>query len=168
MKRVVTSGKLATLLAVCLMTAIVLPAGMPVARAASGETPVTGYGAAGDVVTPLHAAISISKLAPVGQPVTVTCSVTADQDAPGTTVQIELPANARRASGELAWQGDLLAGETTSVAATVVFDAGGDTTLLCRTLRTIDDKNSWGDLAALYLSVGQDTTSEGFAPSAPE
>ena len=168
MKRVVTSGKLATLLAVCLMTAIVLPAGMPVARAASGETPVTGYGAAGDVVTPLHAAISISKLAPVGQPVTVTCSVTADQDAPGTTAQIELPANARRASGELVWQGDLLAGETTSVAATVVFDAGGDTTLLCRTLRTIDNKNSWGDLAALYLSVGQDTTSEGFAPSAPE
>ena len=82
-------------------------------------------------------------------------------------MQIELPANARRADGDLAWQGDLAAGQSISVSATVVFDAGGDTTVLCRTLRQIDAKNSWGDLAALYLSVGETATQEGFAPVPP-
>lgn len=160
--------RLVTLVSLALVVAALLPtAGVPAALAAGDTQGVTGLGASRDVVTPLHAVLSLDRLPPIGKPATMTCLVTTDEAAPGTTIQIELPTNARRADGDLAWQGDLAAGQSISVSATVVFDAGGDTTVLCRTLRQIDAKNSWGDLAALYLSVGETATQEGFAPVPP-
>ncbi len=160
--------RLVTLASLALIVAALLPTGgVPAALAADDTQGVTGLGASRDVVTPLHAVLSLDRLPPIGKPATMTCRVTADEAAPGTTIQIELPSNACRADGDLAWQGDLAAGQSISVSTTVVFDAGGDTTLLCRTLRQIDAKNSWGDLAALYLSVGATATQEGFAPVPP-
>ena len=119
--------RLVTLASLALIVAALLPtAGVPAAHAAGNTQGATGLGAAGDVTTQLHAVLSIDQLQPIGKPATVTCQVTADQAAPGTSVQIELPVNARRASGDLAWQGDLAAGQSISVSATVVFDAGGE------------------------------------------
>jgi len=144
------------------ITAMVHANGYQTSAATQG---VTGLGATGDVTTPLHAVLSINQLPPIGKQATVTCRVTTDQPAPGTTIKIELPANARSVNGDLEWEGDLAAEQ--SISATVVFDSGGDTTVLCRTLRQIDAKNSWGDLAALYLSIGQTATKKGFASVPP-
>lgn len=125
---------------------------------------VRALGSSGDVTTPLHAILSIDSLPRLGQQAAVTCEVTADRAAPGTTATLELPANARRTAGDLSWRGDLAAGESASFTARIVFDTPADSTILCRTQRAVDRRNSWGDLAALYLGVGLDATREGFAP----
>ena len=122
--------RLVTLMSLALIVAALMSSAAVPAALAAGDTPgVTGLGTSRDVVTPLHAVLSLDRLSPIGKPATMTCRVTADQTAPGTSVQIELPANAERANGDLAWQGDLAAGQSISVSATVVFDAGGDTTV---------------------------------------
>lgn len=134
------------------------------APAAPTGPALVAYGASRDVVTPIHVKVMLDRLSVPGQETTVTCEVTADLDAPGTTATIELPANARYIGGELAWSGYIRKNETISFSAKIVFDAAGDTTILGRALRKIDARNAWGDLAAVYLSVGVAASRAGFAP----
>jgi hypothetical protein len=117
--------------------------------------------------TPIHAELSIDELPPLGEPATLTCEVSSALAAPGTTAQIELPAGAHLVDGDLSWEGNLRAGRSISFKATVTFNAAGDAAVFCRALRPIDANNSWGDLAALYLSVGRGETESGFAPVGP-
>ncbi len=133
---------------------------------AQGARP--GPGIMEDVSTPIQAMLTIDDYPPVGQPATLTCEISSVLDAPNTTAQIELPANSRLVSGDLNWQGDLLAGTPIIFTATVVFDAPGDAAVFCRARRVIDAENSWGDLAELYLSISQKDSKDGFAPVAPE
>jgi hypothetical protein len=123
-----------------------------------------GRGSTGDVTTPLHAVVSIDALATVGKNATVTCEVSSDLDATGVTAQIELPGNVKVVRGRLGWRGDLTAKGRSSFRVTIQLEAGGDTAIYCRAQRILDEKNSWGDLAALYLSVGSSETHVGFAP----
>ncbi len=133
--------------------------------AALAAPPVlTAQGSSVDLVTPIHVGLALDRLAGVGQVVSVTCTITADEDAPGTQASIELPANVRRVGGELSWSGDLRQHETVSFSAKLLFDAPGNTTIRARALRRIDAHNSWGDLAALYLTVGTQSSRAGFAP----
>ena len=134
------------------------------AGARASAPAIDAHGAAVDVVTPLHVRVVIDQLNPVGVAMTVTCEVWADLDSPGTFAALELPANAHAAGGELNWQGDLAAGETVSFSTKVIFDSPGDSTILARARRTIDARNSWGDLAAAYLAVGLTESRAGFAP----
>ena len=108
----------------------------------------------------------LDRLPAIGKPATVTCELPPTRHSRHRGAD-GAPGQHKPANGDLAWQGIWPPGNRSSVSATVIFDAGGDTTVLCRTLRQIDAKNSWGDLAALYLSVGQTATREGFAPVPP-
>jgi hypothetical protein len=140
------------------------PALVPAAHTPGATPALIGLGATDDVVTPLHAKIYLDRLPKVGEVAVVTCEISADLDAEGTTATIELPPNAQLVDGELAWSGDLAASQTISFSARIVFDAPGDTTLLARTRRPLGNGDSWGDLAAAYLSVGTVTSQRGFAP----
>lgn len=132
----------------------------PIAAAA----PAVPGDALAEPATPLQVDLSIDRLAPLGQPETLTCVVSTAFDAPGTRATIELPANAELVGGALSWQGDLLAGQPVTLAATVIFKSGGDTAIACRALRVTEELDTWGDLDMVYLSVGQEQTLEGFAP----
>lgn len=118
--------------------------------------------------TPIQVEIQIDRLARLGETATLTCAVSTAYDAPGTRAAIELPANAELVSGALDWQGDLRAGQPQTLAATVVFKSGGDTAIRCRALRLTEELDTWGDLDAIYLSVGELETREGFSPVSPE
>jgi len=118
--------------------------------------------------TPIQAVLSIDSYPPIGQPATLTCEISSILEAPGTSAQIELPATARLLDGDTNWQGDLLAGESIKLVATIAFEAEGDMAVFCRAHRVIDAENSWGDLAGLYLSIGQTDSLAGFAPIVAE
>ena len=116
---------------------------------------------------PLYALLELNPLPTVGNPGLLTCTVSSDRDAPGTQVVIELPPDARLLSGNLTWQGDIAAGQPVTLSVSISFINGGDEALYCRTLRYIDQNNSWGDLAELYLNIGQQKSTLGYAPVPP-
>jgi hypothetical protein len=121
-----------------------------------------------DPHTPLYASLELNPLPTVGKPGILTCTVSSDRDAPGTQIEIELPADSQLLSGNLTWQGDIAAGQPVTLSVVVSFTSGGDQALYCRTLRYIDQDNSWGDLAELYLNIGQQKSMLGYAPVPPE
>lgn len=153
----------ATMLAALL--AMVLPILAPEPALTAAAAPDAPPGALIAPSTPIHVELAIDRLAPLGQPATLTCTVTTAFDAPGTQAAIELPASAKRVDGSISWQGDLLAGQQATLTATVVFTSRGDTAIRCRALRVVDESATWGDLDAVYLSVGDQETLEGFAPT---
>lgn len=117
--------------------------------------------------TPITVTLTIDQAPRLGDLATVTCQASASQPAPGTTLRLELPTAVQTEAGEASWQGDLAVDQPVTLSAKVRFTALGDTTIACRALRPIDDQNSWGDLKAIYLSIGQDQSQFGFAPISP-
>ena len=142
---------------------IVAPGGTPDAANAVSESHELDQEHWNTPSTPINAALSIDSYPPVGQPATLTCEISSVLEAPGTTAQIELPANARLLSGDINWQGDLVAGESVEISAKILFEVEGDAAVFCRAIRVIDAENSWGDLAELYLSIGQEDSQAGFS-----
>jgi hypothetical protein len=119
-----------------------------------------------DPNTPISATLRIDHLPTLGEPAKVDCIVSSKLDAPGTQVQIELPSDAKLLKGNLGWEGDILTGDSITVTATIAFSSIGNKGIFCRALRSLDDNNVWGDLAELYLSIGQEGSTLGF-PSIP-
>ncbi|MBK6432072.1 hypothetical protein [Candidatus Amarolinea dominans] len=149
--RTLQARRVCTICFVFALLITALPAGQALPAAAATGV-ISSAPSGGDPETPIHARLFLQAPATLGQPATLTCQVSSTQDAPGTTAQIELPGNVTRSVGSLTWQGDLTANQPVEIAVTVVFTAPGDTAILCRALHTVDARNSWGDLAALYLS----------------
>lgn len=114
--------------------------------------------------TPIQVDLQSDRLARLGETATLSCVVSTAIDAPGTHAAIELPANVELASGALSWQGDLLAGQSVTLNAMVLFKGAGDTAIACRALRSTEELDTWGDLDTIYLSVGEQETLDGFAP----
>ncbi len=114
--------------------------------------------------TPIKTSLAISHPPVLGAQATLSCKVTSIEQAPGTKIQIELPPHTQVIDGELDWQGDLFPGDGIQLSVSVSFDSEGDKAIFCRAIRKIDEHNSWGDLAALYLSVGSSQTESRFAP----
>ncbi len=123
---------------------------------------------AGDLHTPIEVELTIDNVPPLGGTATLICHVSSVLDAPGTTAQIELPPGVRLTAGDLTWQGDLTAGETVTLTASVVFDVGGDLAIFCRALRPLNATESWGDLDQVYVSISAGQGRMGFAPIAPQ
>lgn len=146
-----------------LVLSSLLPA---VAHAAPAMQPA-GPGRATMPRTPIEVTLTIDKAPPLGAVATVTCVATTSEAAPDTTMQIELPSGAQTDAGETRWQGDLAIDRPVTLSAQVRFNTLGDTTITCRALRPIDGGDTWGDLKAVYLSIGQDHSQFGFAPVAP-
>lgn len=133
------------------LLALAAPAGAEAARSTAPATPI-------------RAEIAIDTLAGVGQPVRVSCTVESLFDAPGVLVTLELPDNARAETGETGWIRSLAAGDRVSLDADVVFTSAGETSLFCRALYVRGPRSSWGDLAELHLTVGEERSELGFRP----
>lgn len=67
-----------------------------------------------------------------------------------------MPEGASLVSGNLTWQGDLKVGKTVSLFAEIVFRKVGHWAIEENAYRVVDEKNSWGDLDVIYLTVGID------------
>lgn len=116
--------------------------------------------------TPIQAKVSIDQYPPVGVQTTITCEISSAYDAPGTTAQMELPENTQVIDGSIDWQGDLLAGNPEMLSVSVVFSTPAEVSIFCRVFRPVDENEVWGDLAALYFTVGMDNQNsfKGWAP----
>ena len=151
--------------AASMLFVLVLLAGSvaPVVTGTTRQLPAF-QGKLAEPTTPITVSLSIDRYPPIGQPADLTCTMTSVFDAPGVAAQIELPANARLLKGDVQWNGDLLAGQIVQFGATIVFESEGDSAIFCRALRIIDKQNTWGDLSAVYLSIGTTESRNGFAP----
>jgi hypothetical protein len=116
-----------------------------------------------DVETPIQVNLSIDHYPAIGEPAQLKCEITTTEEAPGTTVDLELPNGSRLIDGNQAWTGDLHPDQPVELAATVAFDLAGDTSVFCRAHYQIDEQNSWGDLGELYFNVGATQGTEGYA-----
>lgn len=115
-------------------------------------------------VTPIEVDLAIDRLPLLDEPATVICTASSVADAPETAVVIELPDSVQLAGGSLSWRGALTPGQPAVVSATVVFKDTGDAAIRCRALSNVDERTTWGDMQAVYLSVGQEETLDGYAP----
>jgi len=120
------------------------------------------------VSTPIQTTLSMDHVPILGEPVIVTCEVASVLDAPHTTAQIELPDNTQVIEGTISWEGDIIVGEAIRFSATILFDTTGDKSIFCRSIRVVDEENSWGDLSALYISIGVMKSLKSYAPILPE
>ena len=136
----------------------------------------TAAGAQGEAITservpeldddnsPVKAVLEMDRLPLLNGAATLTCSVHSTIAAPGMVIQIELPEGATVRGGDLSWTGDLAAAEEVGFSATVTFSRPGDTAVSCRALSRLDERNSIGDLANIYFSLGETETRLGFRP----
>jgi hypothetical protein len=113
--------------------------------------------------SPIQAYISIDIYPPIGSPATVTCEISSAVNASLASAQIELPPNTKILNGDLDWEGSLLAGESQVFSAVILFEEPGDKAIFCRAQHVLDSENSYGDLAELYLSIGEDAGQIGYA-----
>ncbi|MBN1305662.1 MAG: pre-peptidase C-terminal domain-containing protein [Anaerolineales bacterium] len=113
--------------------------------------------------TPLTATLMIDQAPLPDTPATVTCLVSTSLDAPGTSIQLELPDNAQLVSGALSWQGDLYPDSPVALSATILFNSTGKSALFCRALKTVSEDEVWGDLGELYLEIGLQASRMGYS-----
>ena len=117
--------------------------------------------------TPITAILQMEPLPLIGESAALTCTVSSVFDAPGTSVQIELPADARVISGDPTWHGDILAGNSITLSISIVFTKGGDKAVYCRALRYVNEDETWGDLAEFYANIGSERSILGYATLSP-
>ncbi len=155
-----------TIAVVCLALILMLSSAVSVVKSAVNDRQPSENLA--EPATPITVSLTINQSPLLGQPADLTCTVSSAVDAPGVTAQLELPTAAHLLKGEARWSGDLSAGQSVQFSATIVFEAGGDAAIFCRALRIIDEQNVWGDLAAVYVSIGTTESHSGFAPISRE
>jgi hypothetical protein len=117
--------------------------------------------------TPIQVELSISEAPPLNTPALLTCTVSTTSDALDTTAQITLPDGATLVSGTLDWQGDLRVGEPVSFSAEIVFVETGNWRIEASARHVVDENNSWGDLEAIFLTIGVDHSEFGWPPTGP-
>jgi hypothetical protein len=112
--------------------------------------------------SPIKVNLSISKLPVLNERVEVTCTVVSRSDAPNSTAQIKLSKGAILIDGYLEWQGDLKANVPVSFSAQIAFEETGHHKIEATASYIIDDKNGWGDLDAIYLDIGTESSNFGW------
>ena len=114
--------------------------------------------------TPIEVDLAIDRLPLLDEPATVTCTASSVADVPETAVVIELPDSAQLAGGSLSWRGALDA----RPAGCRFSHRGLQGYRRCRhslpRASNVDERTTWGDMQAVYLSVGQEETLDGYAP----
>ncbi len=116
--------------------------------------------------TPIQVTLDIDRAPALGEVANVTASVTSVLPAPGTTLQIEVPAGAEVVSGETAWAGDLEEGEQVDLSLSLRFVQEGEWTIAATALRPVDADNTWGDVAQVFLTVKSESGQFGLAAPA--
>lgn len=115
--------------------------------------------------SPIKVELSISKLPILNEPVDLTCNVTSGRDAPNSTAQIKLSEGTSLINGNLEWQGDLIANIPVSLSAQIVFEETGHHTIEATAIHVINDNNSWGDIDAIFLDIGTESSTFGWPVS---
>ena len=118
--------------------------------------------AVSDVLTPITVNFSISKVPILNENADLVCRVVSIDDAPNTTAKIELPEGVQLMAGDISGSWDLKANVPVDLNATVRFTKNGDHRIVASAHRVVDENNSWGDLKALYLTIG--VTESMFSP----
>jgi hypothetical protein len=113
--------------------------------------------------TPIRVQLKIDKLPALRQTATLRCEAGTAMDAPGTTIDLNLPDGVQLTGGSAHWSGKLVPGSPVVVSATARFTKLGDSEISCRAHRQIDPGNSWGDMATVYVSIGAKQSQSGFA-----
>ncbi len=131
------------------LSLLVIAAGAECAVCQGAATP-----APGGPSTPITLDVSISRVPLVGENAVITATVTSIFDAPGTTVTIKIPEGAELVGGALSGTYDLVANSPQSMEATIRFTTAGDYTIEVLARHVVDDSSVWGDLKALYLTIG--------------
>jgi hypothetical protein len=112
--------------------------------------------------SPIKVDLSISKLPVLNEPVEITCNVTSRTNAPNSTAKIKLSKGSSLISGDLQWQGDLTANTPVSFSAQIVFQEIGHHMIEATASHIIDDNNRYGDLDAIYLDIGTESSTFGW------
>jgi len=123
--------------------------------------------------------LSLPKAPSLNERVTLTFTVSSTVDANNTTAEIKFttarggifpapfPAEAVLIDGPLTWKGDLKAGKPVSLDAEIVFNETGTWAIEASARHVVDNKNSWGDIDVIYLTVGVDRGEFGWPRTPP-
>ncbi len=126
----------------------------------ASDSTAAGWGT--DVVgmptPPLKVDLKLSSLPGAGKSTQLMATVSAFQDAPGTTVEINLPDGVKLVSGDLTWQGDLKAGESASFSAGILFTATGEFEITASARSPIDAHNTRLGEGAVAVNVGAESS----------
>jgi hypothetical protein len=123
--------------------------------------------AAQSPASPLTATLTMPVIPAVNQPARLDITVGSVRDAPGTTVELILPADATVVEGQSRWTLDLHPGMPQTLTTTIRFGRPGQQEVLARLRRPIDANNAWEGQGALGVTIGETTSEAGFATTAP-
>jgi len=114
--------------------------------------------------------LSIPHAPVLNEAVELTCTISSDINILNTTAQIML----RRAGTPISvgdnvttWQGDLKADEPASFSTEILFNKAGKWAIEASAWHVIDEKNSYGGMDVIYLTVGVDSGAFGWPPTGP-
>jgi hypothetical protein len=113
--------------------------------------------------TPIQVRLLTNKAPRLNEAINVTLQIHAFEDASGTNAMIELPQGAVKVlRGATQISFDLVAGQRVELTATVVFRQAGEHVIVGRALKMVSPELIWGDMDALYLSMGPDIAVAGY------
>ena len=110
----------------------------------------------GDVLTPITVNLSIAKIPVLNENANISCKVISIYNAPNTTAKILLPEGAELVSRNLTGSWDLKSNVPAYLNATIRFTKTGDFKIEAIAGSVVDAENSWGDIKALYLTIGRE------------
>lgn len=116
--------------------------------------------------SPVQVSLSLSNYPGVGQEATATLTVVAAWDMPDVVAKIELPGNSAVNAGQIEWSGSMRASEPLTLEAKVSFMQPGNYEIRGTALATESADASYSDVSYVYLTVGQDSGTEGYGPEA--
>jgi hypothetical protein len=118
-----------------------------------------------DVSTPITGNLSISKIPVLNENTELVFRIDSIDDAPNTTAKIILPEGVQLIAGNISGSLDLKANVPAYLNATVIFLNKGDYKIMASALHAVDENESWGDLKALYLTIGEKESMFSTGPS---
>ena len=110
---------------------------------------------ASDLKSPLYINLSISKLPIINDEVNISEKIWSLLDAPNTTAKIHLPEGVELINGSLDGKWDLKSEQPVYLNITVKFKTEGDFKIEAEAQHIVDNESSWGDLGALYMTIGR-------------
>lgn len=111
--------------------------------------------------TPLAVRLLAGMTPRVNEAINVVLEVYAYEAVPGVQAEIQLPVGAALLGGNTQASFDLAAGETRRLTASIVFPQPGEYAITGRALSVISPDLTYGDVDALYLTVGHQVAAVG-------
>lgn len=110
------------------------------------------------IILPIDINLTLSTLPRPGEEARLTTIIHAREEAPSTTVKVELPDGVVGVGGDFSWQGDLKAGETATIVGTIRVERTGQFEILASAVSPIDAHNERQGEGAIAVIVGEENT----------